>query len=95
MFNIIDQTEFLDEYQLLMTELSTGEAGGLYDMKKGKDNIFIVTTLLVLALGSLATKEKVSASMAMESIKLDQEWKSALLRICKVDHHTPHCERCC
>lgn len=77
MFNIIDQTEFLDEYQLLMTELSTGEAGGLYDMKKGKDNIFIVTTLLVLALGSLATKEKVSASMAMESIKLDQEWKSA------------------
>ncbi|KAF5109424.1 hypothetical protein DV453_001603 [Geotrichum candidum] len=60
-----------------MTELSTGEAGGLYDMKKGKDNIFIVTILLVLALGSLATKEKVSASMAMESIKLDQEWKSA------------------
>ncbi|KAF5102091.1 hypothetical protein D0Z00_000551 [Geotrichum galactomycetum] len=60
-----------------MTELSTGEAGGLYDMKKGKDNIFIVTILLVLALGSLATKEKFSASMAMESIKLDQEWKSA------------------
>lgn len=77
MYNIIDQTAFLDEYQLLMTELSTGEAGGLYDMKKDKDNIFLVTILLVLALGSLALKDKTSATMVSESIKLDQDWKNA------------------
>lgn len=77
MYNIIDQAAFLDEYQLLMTELSTGEAGGLYDMKKDKDNIFFVTILLVLALGSLASKDKTSATMVSESIKLDQDWKNA------------------
>lgn len=75
MFAILDQYAYLEEYQNVMSLLSTAEATNNYDALKGKET-FMVTALLVVYLGSIATKDKSAQAMA-ESNKLEQEWKKA------------------
>lgn len=77
MFGILDQYAFLEEYQPVMNALAAAESTGFYDTKelKNKETFFVVI-LLVLSLGSLASKDKSASAMA-ESAKLGNDWKHA------------------
>lgn len=73
MFAVLDQYAYLEEYQANMSILATAEITGNYDALKGKEMFFVVA-LLVLSLGSIASKDKSAQAMA-ESTKLEQDWK--------------------
>lgn len=73
MFAVLDQYAYLEEYQTNISLLATAEVTGNYDALKGKEMFFVVA-LLVLALGSLASKDKSTQAM-VESNKLEQDWK--------------------
>jgi hypothetical protein len=73
MFAVLDQYAYLEEYQSNMSILATSEITGNYDALKGKEMFFVVA-LLVLSLGSIASKDKSAQAMA-ESNKLEQDWK--------------------
>lgn len=75
MFAVLDQYAYLEEYQTVMNTLATAEATNNYEPLRGKE-IFLVVALLVLSLGSLASKDKSAQAMA-DCCKLEQDWKRA------------------
>lgn len=75
MFTVLDQYAYLEEYHTVMNALANAESSNNYDALKGKET-FLVVTLLVLALGSLTSKDKSQSAMA-ESAKLEADWKRA------------------
>lgn len=75
-FAVLDQYAYLEEYQSVMNLLASAEATNNFDALKGKE-MFLIVALLVLSLGSLASKDKSSHAMA-ESAKLEQDWQRAL-----------------
>lgn len=75
MFAVLDQYAYLEEYQTVMNSLAAAESSNSYDKLKGKET-FLVVALLVLSLGSLASKDKSQQAMA-ESAKLEADWKRA------------------
>lgn len=75
MIAVLDQYDFLEQYQSVMNALATAENTGFYDIPGLRNQeSFIVTVQLVLALGALASKDKTPAAIA-EATKLTADWK--------------------
>lgn len=73
MHAVLDQYEFLDNYQLLMNRFASAEHSGNYNDLHGSELTAIVV-LIVASLGSVALKDK-SPSAVAECWKLEKEWK--------------------
>lgn len=73
MYAILDQYHFLDSYQSLMNSFSIAEHSHDFSSLE-KSQMFIIITLIVASLGSIALKDK-SPSAIAESWRLENEWK--------------------
>lgn len=73
MHAVLDQYEFLEQYQQLMNRFSAAEHSGNFQSMEGSE-LMVVMTIIVASLGSLALKDK-SASAVAESWRLEKEWK--------------------
>lgn len=75
MHAILDQYDFLERYQSFMNTFSAAEATNNFDGPDFKGNeLFIIITLMVASLGSIALKDK-SALAVTETWRLEREWK--------------------
>ncbi|VVT53419.1 uncharacterized protein SAPINGB_P003564 [Magnusiomyces paraingens] len=75
MYAVLDQYAYLDQYQRVMNALSSAEQTNNYDHPDLRGNeLFIIISLLVSSLGSLALKDKSSAAIT-ESWRIEKEWK--------------------
>lgn len=75
MYAVLDQYAYLEQYQNVMNALSSAEVTNNYDHPDLIGNeLFIIISLLVASLGSLALKDKSAAAIA-ESWRIEREWK--------------------